>query len=257
MKNKPLKTGGVKELQAVANMIASARSVAVLTGAGVSKESGIPTFRDAQTGLWAKYDPQQLATTAGFKSDPGLVWRWYDYRRQLLASVEPNNGHYALVELEGLVPKVTVVTQNVDGLHQKAGSHNVIELHGSITSFFCFDKRHPAADVAAGLSEPPRCHCGSLIRPAVVWFGEMLPEEAFDRASEAMFEADVILVIGTSGLVQPAASLPLTARLRGAKIVEINPERTPIAESADAFLEGPSGQILPQLVEALKACGKR
>lgn len=233
-------------------ILAGAKQVAALTGAGVSKESGIPTFRESQTGLWSTYDPEKLATPEGFENDPPLVWQWYDYRRQLVLNAEPNAGHIALRSLEDILP-VTVVTQNVDGLHARAGSSRIVELHGSILKHFCFDKHHPADDVAINLKDPPTCgQCPSLLRPAVVWFGEALPPRALEHAAEVMRECDVALVIGTSGLVQPAASLPYLARQSGAKIIEINPDTTPISDIADIFLQGPSGTVLPALVEGLQ-----
>jgi len=226
--------------------------MSVLTGAGVSKESGIPTFREAQTGVWANYDPQTLATREGFLNDPTLVWRWYDARRRKLAEVSPNRGHHALVELESLIEDLTVITQNVDGLHAQAGSTEVIELHGNISRLKCFDANHPAANIPLGLDEPPRCHCGSLLRPDVVWFGEALPELELERAMQISRQSDLMLVIGTSGLVQPAASLPYLAKQHGAKILEVNPNQTPITEIADLSLQGQSAEILPGLVSILR-----
>jgi NAD-dependent deacetylase len=240
-----------RSIEQAAAEIAKARQIAVLTGAGVSKESGIPTFRDAMTGLWAQYEPEKLATPEGFKKDPPLVWQWYDYRRGMVAKVEPNAGHYAIARLAEIKP-VVVVTQNVDGLHARAGSKDVIELHGNISTFFCFDEHHPANDVPLGLKEPPLCHCGSPLRPGVVWFGEMLPEDALERATALMRQSDVVMVVGTSGIVQPAASLPLVARRAGAKIIEINPEPTPIGDLADIFLCGPSGKVLPMVLDRLQ-----
>lgn len=237
----------------VAGYLVNAQRITFLTGAGVSKESGIPTFRDAQTGMWANYNPEELATPQGFKRDPKLVWQWYDFRRKLLGDAKPNPGHEAIVELEKFVPKVTVVTQNIDGLHQKAGSTDVVELHGSIKRFFCFDDRHDADDVPFGLEDPPLCHCGSMIRPGVVWFGESLPDGAFSRGIKECESSDVVFVVGTSALVQPAASLPYSAHRRGAKIVEVNMEATPITDLADVFLQGPSGETLPLVVASLKA----
>jgi len=234
-----------------ADTIACAERVVVLTGAGVSKESGIPTFRDAQTGLWAKYNPEELATPQGFLKDPQLVWQWYDYRRRLVMEALPNPGHLAIYHLEKVLP-VVVVTQNVDGLHKRAGSSDIIELHGSILRFFCFDEHHSADNVECNLQAPPLCACGSLIRPAVVWFNETLPPDALQRASELVMQADVVLVIGTSGLVQPAASLPWTAKRHGAKVIEVNPDRTPISDLSDIFLAGPAGVLLPQLVQLVE-----
>lgn len=236
----------------VARFLSEAERVTFLTGAGVSKESGIPTFRDAQTGMWANYNPQELATPEGFRNDPKLVWQWYDYRRKLLGDAEPNPGHRAIVELESLVPKVTVVTQNIDGLHQKAGSSDVVELHGSIKKFYCFDGGHDAHDVPFDLEEPPLCKCGSMIRPGVVWFGEALPPHAMSRGLKECAESEVVFVAGTSALVQPAASLPYAAHRRGAKLIGVNPDETPITDIVDEFMQGPSGQVLPMVVAALK-----
>jgi len=236
----------------VAKLLSKAERVTFLTGAGVSKESGIPTFRDAQTGMWANYNPQELATPEGFLNDPKLVWQWYDYRRKLLGDAEPNPGHRAIVELESLVPKVTVITQNIDGLHQKAGSSDVVELHGSIKKFYCFDGGHDAHDVPFDLEEPPLCKCGSMIRPGVVWFGEALPPHAMSRGLKECEESEVVFVAGTSALVQPAASLPYAAHRRGAKLIEVNPDETPVTDIVDVFMQGPSGQVLPMVVAALK-----
>lgn len=238
-----------------AERIAAAKQIVVLTGAGVSKESGIPTFRDALTGLWAQYDPEKLATPEGFLADPPLVWQWYDYRRKMVANIEPNPGHYALARLGELKP-LTLITQNIDGLHQKAGSKNVIELHGNIKKFICFDKRHEIRDVPFDLPEPLSCpQCQSMVRPAVVWFGEALPPEAMSKSSRLAYQMsgdDVFLVIGTSGLVQPAASLPYWAHQSGATVIEINPDVTPIGDLADIFLQGPSGVVLPELVDLVE-----
>jgi NAD-dependent deacetylase len=236
----------------VAKYLVNAQRVTFLTGAGVSKESGIPTFRDAQTGMWEKYNPQELATPEGFKRDPKLVWQWYDYRRKLLGAAEPNAGHRAIVEMESLVPKVSVITQNIDGLHQKAGSTDVTELHGSIKRFYCFEGGHDATNVPFDLEEPPRCHCGSMIRPGVVWFGEALPPHAMSRGLSECQTSEVVFVVGTSALVQPAASLPYAAHKRGARLVEVNPEETPITDITDVFLQGASGVTLPLVVAELR-----
>jgi NAD-dependent deacetylase len=235
-----------------ANLIRQAETVVVLTGAGVSKESGIPTFREAQTGLWANYEPEKLATVEGFVKDPKLVWTWYDWRRKMVSTVTPNPGHFALVELESLVPSFTLITQNVDGLHRQAGSKNVIELHGNIARYKCLQHGHIAPDVPTDLSAPPQCSCGSLIRPDVVWFGEALDARNLSDSFAAAEAADVFLIVGTSGLVQPAASFPLSAKRCGAKLIEINPETTPLTDAVDVFLRGASGLVLPRLVEALK-----
>ncbi len=238
-------------VDAAAQALSEAARVTVLTGAGVSKESGIPTFRDAQTGIWAEFNPEELATPEGFLANPPLVWKWYDFRRKLLGDAKPNPGHYALVELEKYVPKVTIVTQNIDGLHQKAGSSDVVELHGSITRFHCFDNQHEAKDVPYELEEPPSCHCGSMIRPAVVWFGEALPSKSFTRGVTECEYSQVILVVGTSALVQPAASLPMAGYNRGAKIIDVNPDTNPVTQISFLSLMGPSGEMLPKVVAAL------
>jgi NAD-dependent deacetylase len=230
----------------------AARSVVALTGAGISAESGVPTFRDAQTGLWAKYSAEQLATPQAFLAQPRLVWDWYAWRRQLTAKANPNPGHLALVQLQARFREFTLVTQNVDGLHARAGSRDVIELHGSIATTLCFDERTPVADFTDDGLAPPRCPgCGALLRPGVVWFGESLPLEALARAERAARSCDVVLSIGTSSLVQPAAGLPLLAKQRGALLIEINPSPTPLTPHADEVLSGPAGQVLPQLLQQL------
>jgi NAD-dependent deacetylase len=241
-----------EKIREVAELLSKAKAVAVLTGAGVSKESGIPTFRDAQTGLWANFNPEDLATPRAFRRNPGLVWQWYDFRRQAVEKVAPNPGHVALVEIEQKINTFTLVTQNVDGLHVRAGSKNVIELHGNIRLTKCFDNEHRAEEVPFGLKEPPKCHCGSLLRPDVVWFEEALPAAELRAATVACESCDVMLVVGTSGLVQPAASLPLVASRAGATLVEINPGKTPLTTSVDIYLDGPSGEILPAVVKAFE-----
>lgn len=229
----------------------TARRVAVLTGAGISAESGIPTFREAQTGLWAQYDPQELATPQAFRRNPCLVWEWYAWRRQLVGQAEPNPGHLALAALARLTPQLTLITQNVDGLHQRAGSAAVIELHGNLTRFVCFERRHVASGWAESDDVPPRCaECGSWLRPDVVWFGESLPAEALRQAVVAARSCDVFLSVGTSALVQPAASLPLEAWQQGAMVVEINPNETPLTPYVSVYLAGRAGEVLPALLRA-------
>lgn len=240
------------DLERGAELLRRADHVAVLTGAGISKESGIPTFREAQTGLWANYEPEKLATVEGFIKDPPLVWTWYDWRRKMVSSVTPNPGHLALVELENIVPHFTLITQNVDGLHRQAGSKNMIELHGNISRHKCLKHGHAAVNVPTDLQEPPKCECGSLIRPDVVWFGEALDPKNLADSFNASEGADVFIVIGTSGLVQPAASFPFAAKRSGAKLIECNPERTPLSHEVDLFLEGASGELLPKLVAKLQ-----
>lgn len=229
--------------------LANARRVLVLSGAGMSAESGIPTFRDAQTGLWQKYDPETLASERGFRRDPLLVWRWYEHRRAGVRAAAPNAGHLALVDLEALVPRLVVVTQNVDGLHARAGSRDVVALHGDIMLTLCSDEKRALDDASLDrATEPPRCRCGAFARPGVVWFGEALPRDAIERAFAEAESADVCLVVGTSGVVQPAASLPLVARRSGAWVVEINPEPSALTPEIDVFLQGKAGAVLPALV---------
>ena len=229
-----------------------ARSVAVLTGAGISAESGVPTFRDAQTGLWSNFKPEDLATPEAFRRNPKLVWEWYAWRRELVNKVQPNAGHVALVELESRAPAFTLVTQNVDGLHQRAGSRNVIELHGNITRTKCFEENVVVETWAETGEAPPRCpRCGGRLRPDVVWFNENLPEDAIEKSIAASRNCDVFLSIGTSTQVYPAASLPFEALDAGATVVEINPDATPLTPRADFALRGPSGVILPELVTSM------
>ena len=222
----------------------------MLSGAGVSAESGVPTFREAQTGLWEQYDPLELATPEAFARDPELVWRWYRWRRDLVARAEPNAGHRALAELQSLVPRLTLVTQNVDGMHQRAGSTDVIEFHGNLFSNRC------SADgriVQATDDEPvPSCpECGNYLRPGVVWFGEAIPEDALHTSFAAAADCCVFLSVGTSALVYPAAGLADVARETGAFTIEVNPSPTGQSESYSASLRGNAGKVLPQLVESL------
>ncbi|HVO87563.1 MAG TPA: NAD-dependent deacylase [Casimicrobiaceae bacterium] len=231
--------------------LAAARYVAVLSGAGISAESGVPTFRDAQTGLWARYDPRELATPSAFARQPKLVWDWYAERRARLAEVEPNPGHFALAEIERRVAQFLLITQNVDGLHARAGSRALVELHGNIARVKCsrdgtvVDSWDPPAD-----NEPPRCpRCRAFLRPDVVWFEEMLPEDALLRAQDAARACDLMLVVGTSAEVYPAAALPIDAKRSGATIVEVNPYSTPLSSLADFVVRAPSGVALPALLE--------
>ena len=238
----------------LASVLRGARSVAVLTGSGVSAESGVPTFRDAQTGLWARYEPQELATPEAFERDPRLVWEWYEWRRSLVRRAEPNPGHLALAEIERRVPSFSLATQNVDGLHQRAGSRNVLELHGNIMRSKCSVEGLEVEPRAGDESVPPLCPgCGAPLRPDVVWFGEALPEDALAAASAAARSCDVFLSVGTSGLVYPAASLPSEAVRSGAVLVEVNLDDTPATPFMDYALRGKAGEVLPALVEALDA----
>lgn len=225
----------------------------VFTGAGVSAESGVPTFRDAQTGLWAKFRPEDLATPGAFRRNPRLVWEWYAWRRTRVAEARPNPAHHALAEMEPLFPQFHLITQNVDGLHQRAGNRNVIELHGNITRTKCFEEGTIISRWPDTGDVPPRCpHCGGLLRPDVVWFEEPLPEAEMDLAMKACRTGDVLLSIGTSALVYPAATLPSLALHHGATVVEINPQPTPLTEQAHFVLTGAAGMVLPELMERIK-----
>ncbi len=231
----------------------SATSVVVFTGAGISAESGVPTFR-GEDGLWKKFKPEELANFDAFMRNPELVWEWYKYRKQIIHNIQPNPGHYAIVQLEKMYANFAVVTQNVDNLHRQAGSKTVYELHGNIMRNYCIDCLTEYPDeLIFSSNQVPRCNsCEGMVRPGVVWFGELLPQDQWDAAEKASSSADVFFSIGTSGVVYPAASLPYEAKRNGAYIVEINPEPTPISSIADEFLQGKSGEILPLLIEKLK-----
>ena len=240
-------------LEAARELLAGVRRLAVLTGAGMSAESGVPTFRDAQTGLWSRFDPMQLASPEGFRADPSLVWRWYAWRRGLVARAQPNAGHIALAQAAGRFDSLRIVTQNVDGLHQRAGSREVIEIHGNILRSRCLDECGVRYDLPEDLpaGEPPRCpNCGSWLRPDVVWFGEMLDPGLLDAAEQAATGAEALLVVGTSGLVYPAAGLPLRARRAGCRVIIVNPQPTEIDSVADDVVTGAAGVVLPALLAA-------
>ena len=259
-------------------LLKKAERIAVLTGAGVSAESGLQTFRPAQDGLWSQYRPEDLATPAAFARDPKLVWDWYAMRREKVTAANPNPAHYALVEIEAKVPNFTLITQNVDGYHKMAGSQNVLELHGNIQQVRCSNgcgvipesewkrviaseaKQSPATQKETAASQKhaprsdasgvPRCpKCNAYLRPNVVWFGESLPLDALHSAADAATNCQVFFSIGTSGLVQPAATLPHSAKKYGVIIIEINLAPTPLTPHADFALQGKSGEILPQLVK--------
>lgn len=238
-------------LELAALRIARSRYTVVSTGSGISRESGIPTFRESD-GLWREHRPEELATREGFIAHPGLVWRWYRERLATARAHEPNPGHYALAELETLLPRFLIITQNIDNLHLRAGSREVVELHGNINRYRCLEFGHPAEPSEEWGDEPPLCHCGSPIRPDVVWFGEPLPEVELECAFRETQKCDLMLVVGTSGLVQPAASLPVLAKQVGATVIEINPSRSELTPLADIYLEGKSGEILPRLLERVR-----
>ena len=236
--------------EALVAALRDARHVCVLTGAGVSAESGVPTFRDAQDGLWSRYRAEDLATPEAFLADPVLIWRWYRWRRELVSEAQPNPGHVAIAQLADRVPRFTLVTQNVDNLHQRAGSKGVIEFHGNIFEDRCFaDGSLQAGDDG---SDVPTCpECGSNLRPGVVWFGEAIPEQALNESCAAAADCDVFLSVGTSSLVYPAAGLATLAKQNGARVAEINPNPTMNAANFDFSLAGNSGAVLPQLLNFL------
>lgn len=236
-----------------------ARHVLVFTGAGVSAESGIPTFRDAMTGLWQRFDPAELASPEAFQRDPALVWGWYEWRRMKVLRAQPNPAHTAIANLKQRLPRLSLVTQNVDDLHERAGSTVLAHLHGQINKPLCFDCGLPT-NYPAGIPnepeegrriDPPRCGtCGGAIRPGVVWFGESLPEDDWSRALAATRDADLVFSVGTSSLVYPAAEIPELAARMGATVVQINPASTALDRVARYNLQGPAGVILPALVAA-------
>ncbi len=234
----------------------SAYTVGVLTGAGISAASGVPTFR-GKDGLWKKFRPEELANFDAFSRNPELVWEWYNWRRELIRNIRPNLAHYALVDFEQIFPDFGVITQNVDNLHQLAGNKKVIELHGNIMRNKCSQCNKPYSDEFTLENGIPRCpECGGLIRPDVVWFGEMLPEQAISEAQELAMRSEVFFSIGTSSTVEPAASLPYIAKGNGAYIVEINTETTPLTQAADEHLNGSADKILPELVISIEKVRK-
>lgn len=227
--------------------------VTVLTGAGVSAESGVPTFR-GKDGLWRTYRAEELATPEAFDSDPTTVWEWYDYRRQIVAARQPNPAHHAITQLDSALPNFLLITQNVDGLHGRAGTKRIVELHGNLFRVRCTREGTTFEHHEVPLSEvPPRCRCGALLRPDVVWFGEGLPRAACEEAFAASGQCRLMLVVGTSAVVQPAASMPVLAKQSGAYVIEINPDPTPITGYVDLHLPGKAGEILPAVAEALKS----
>ncbi len=225
----------------------------VLSGSGISAESGVPTFRDAQTGLWARYAAEDLATPEAFARDPQLVWDWYQWRRELVSRARPNPAHRALALLENLVPRLTLITQNVDGLHQRAGSSTVLEFHGNLQTNRCATCNQVAEPDLRDDVRPPRCpRCAGLLRPGVVWFGEAIPPAALEAAFAAANSADLFLSVGTSSLVYPAAGLAQVALRNGALVIEINPNQTPLTRQADFHLGGPAGEWLPAIARQVK-----
>lgn len=246
-------------LQEAAALLGRARRVVVFTGAGMSAESGVPTFRDALTGLWQQFDAQALATPEAFDADPALVWGWYEWRRDAVRRARPNAGHRAVAAIEARVADTVVVTQNVDDLHERAGSAAPVHLHGSLFAPRCSSCAQPAPVPVGAEREPvdgrritpPGCaRCAAPVRPGVVWFGEGLPETALAAAVEAASACDLLVTVGTSGLVYPAAEIPQVAARLGATVIQVNPERTPLDQVAEVNLRGPAARVLPALVEA-------
>ncbi len=237
---------------ALKSLLSKKTKVTVLTGAGISAESGVPTFR-GEEGLWKKFRPEELATFDAFMANPELVWEWYQYRRKIIEDIKPNPGHFALADFQNYFDKFDLITQNVDGLHHTAGSKNVIELHGNIKRNKCIQcgKKYETLE---GTTEgiPPKCPCGGNVRPDVVWFGEMLPQDALNYAFAVSSECDLFFSVGTSAVVHPAASLPLIAKRGGAYVVEVNISPTEITHVVDESLLGKSGEILPLLVKFFK-----
>ena len=246
-------------IERVAAALRKARHVVVFTGAGVSAESGILTFRDALTGLWERFDAEALATPEAFERNPDLLWGWYEWRRAKIMLAQPNDGHRAIAALASRVPKLTLITQNVDDLHERAGSHRPLHLHGSLFAPRCFScgesalLARPAAQPEGGSRlAPPRCTaCGGLIRPGVVWFGEALPVDALEAAFAAAESCDVLLSVGTSSLVHPAAQIPVAAKRAGAMVVQVNPDATALDSVADSNLRRKAAAVLPELLAAM------
>ncbi|MEV6489335.1 NAD-dependent deacylase [Actinoplanes sp. NPDC051633] len=250
-------TSSSDQLREASALLNAANRVVVFTGAGISADSGVPTFRDALTGLWARFDAERLATPQAFADDPALVWGWYEWRRALARRVAPSPGHVAVAALERRTPGTVVVTQNVDDLHEQAGSSTVIHLHGSLFAPRCSACAQPAR-TAETMPEsdgeripPPSCDaCGSPVRPGVVWFGEALPSAALEAAVEAAANADVLLSVGTSGLVYPAAEVPQVTARMGGKVIQVNPAPTPLDPIATVSLRGTAAEVLPALIDA-------
>lgn len=230
---------------------ARANRCVVMTGAGISAESGLATFR-GDGGLWRNHDPMKMATPEAFARDPKLVWEWYRWRRGKALQARPNPGHLAIAALEGLFPSFLLATQNVDGLHRRAGTRRMVELHGNITRDRCTRCGKAVPGKADGGDELPKCGCGGLMRPDVVWFGEAVPAEALETAWKESARADLFLAVGTSGLVQPAASLPLAAERGGAYLVEVNPEPTPLSDLAELTIRSGAGEAMAAVADAVR-----
>jgi NAD-dependent deacetylase len=239
-------------LETIVNKFKTDQRVVVFTGAGVSAESGIPTFRDKFDGLWSQYSVDDVASLQGFNNDPKLVWEWHEQLRNKILGVEPNPAHRAISLMEAMVPDFTLITQNIDGLHQRAGNTKVIELHGNIHRFRCFDEDLPIEKWADTKEIPPRCpHCGGPLRPDVVWFGEALSDDSYSKAKEAVRNCTMLFSIGTSSLIYPAAVIPFEAAHRGAMVVQINPNPTELDEATPFTLRGNAGEWMPIIVNAV------
>ncbi|MEE8185924.1 MAG: NAD-dependent deacylase [Thermodesulfobacteriota bacterium] len=229
-------------------LLSKASSIAVLTGAGISADSGVPTFR-GEDGLWRNCRAEELATPQAFSDNPRLVWEWYNWRREIIATKSPNEAHYALAEMERRSNSFTMITQNVDGLHVKAGSQNIIEIHGNIWKMRCTLCMYVSENYDVPIGILPYCdRCKGLLRPHIIWFGEALDPVGVDRSMQALRNCDILLVIGTSGVVQPAASFAFIAKEAGAHIVEINIEATPNSHLVDEVLIGRASEIVPMLL---------
>lgn len=239
------------EISKAYELITEAKNIAVLSGAGISAESGIPTFR-GDGGLWNNYRPEELATPKAFFENPELVWQWYDWRRSLMKKAEPNAGHFALTELQRQKEKFTLISQNVDGLHQKAGTQDIIEIHGNLWEIRCTECGRIEKNYEVPLPElPPRCGaCKEIMRPNIVWFGEIIPMQVIDKCIFAIEESDLLLIIGTSGLVEPAASFGMMAMQKQIPVIEINLDQTPNTGLYDISIKAKSGELLPLLVES-------
>ena len=234
----------------LARQIKDAKKIVFVTGAGISQESGIPTFR-GKDGLWRKYDPMQLATIDAFYEDPKLVWEWYEDRRKVILAANPNAGHFAIADL-AKHKQVIVLTQNIDGLHQRAGSKKVLELHGSIIRIKCTVCDFKDNITTPFDSFPPKCRCGQILRPDVVWFGEGLPQDVWSEAIMHAQSCDVMIIVGTSLVVSPANTLPLYAKQNGAVLIEVNPEKTVMSSEMDLSVRESSANALPKLVSLLE-----
>ena len=240
----------MKMFDTVAQKLKDSRKIVFVTGAGISQESGIPTFR-GKDGYWRRYDPMKLASIDAFYDDPKLVWEWYEDRRKNILSVKPNEGHFAISQMEEF-KDVVVLTQNIDGLHQRSGSTNVLELHGSIIRIKC-----TVCDFTDNITEnfellPPKCKCGSMLRPDVVWFGEPLPQNIWQSAIKEASVCDVMVIVGTSLVVSPANTLPVYAKQNGAILIEVNPEKTVMSNDMTLSIQATSVGVLPKMLSIFK-----